>query len=95
METTVSGKKVVLRTKYPSSENRDLFKVFRAMSIDDLGTVPPVALRMVESWEFEGDPADAASYDALDAFDLLGLQRAISDFWTDRLKNLNSKSIAA
>jgi len=66
MEFTVAGKKVVLRERIPLGEGYDLVGLFTNFDANDLRTNIPIMTRLVESWEFEGDPSDSAAYDDLD-----------------------------
>jgi len=43
----------------------------------------------IESWEFEGDPADPKSYDGLDFFDFVQLSQAIAEYMQERMGGTN------
>lgn len=75
------------KTRIPVKEGRDLFKLFGEMTLDDALTVVPLAVKVIESWDFGGDPSDPAAYDDLDLFDLLRLYRDLTALFNDRLKN--------
>lgn len=81
-EIVVNGKRVTLRERYPLGEHKDLVGVFRAMDPGDVSSMIPLATRMIEAWEFEGDPTEAASYDALDVpTEAWPLYRELNTFW--------------
>lgn len=71
MELIINDKKVVLRDRLPARQGWDVIvnkasvlqKAWNEIDFDDLAALLAVA---VESWEFEGDPSDAASYANLD-----------------------------
>lgn len=75
------------REHYPAKESRHLFKMFGQMDLDDVMTVVPLAVKMVESWDLEGDPSKPESYDDLNIFTMLNLYRDITTFWNTHLKN--------
>jgi hypothetical protein len=77
---TIDGKEVVFRDKLPARQWWDLFpKVTEIESgdsfLEKFGWDDAVALvkSLVESWEFDGDPGDAVSYELLDFADMLSL----------------------
>lgn len=81
----VNGKTVTFRQRYPFSENRDLLKAWGAAKTDDVATFLPLWRKMIESWEFEGDPGDAKAYDALDVVgELWPLMSVTLRFWNQR-----------
>lgn len=71
MDITINGKRVTLRDKIPArlgweivvNKADTLKKAWSEIEFDDLATLLTVA---VESWEFDGNPADIKSYDNLD-----------------------------
>ena len=66
MEITVAGKKVVLRERIILGEGYDIIGLFSSIDSNDLRTSIPIMTKMIESWEFDGEPSDRASYDNLD-----------------------------
>jgi hypothetical protein len=81
----VNGKVVTFRRSYPLAENRGLLKAWSATKSDDAATYVPLWKIMVESWEFDGDPGDAKSYDALDVVrEVWPLMSATLRFWNQR-----------
>ena len=66
MEFQVAGKKVVLRERIILGEGYDIIGLFTGIDSNDLRTSIPIMSKMIESWEFEGDPNDPAAYDNLD-----------------------------
>ena len=70
MEVTVNGKKVTLRDRLPAKQSWPLMGALQNMSNGKLEYDDAVMLlkTAIESWEFAGDPTDAASYETLDLF---------------------------
>ena len=66
MEFTVANKKVVLRERISLGDGYDIIGLFSSIDSNDLRTSIPIMTKMIESWEFEGEPSDRASYDNLD-----------------------------
>ena len=66
MEFTVANKKVVLRERISLGDGYDIIDLFSSIDSNDLRTSIPIMTKMIESWEFEGEPSDRASYDNLD-----------------------------
>lgn len=66
MEITVAGKKIVLRDAIKMQDGYDILGLLMAAETADLRTQVPLATKVIESWEFEGDPSKAESYDGLD-----------------------------
>jgi hypothetical protein len=70
----INGKQVTFRSRFPARDNWDLPQKLAAISEQtqkgglDLKMVVPVLQRMIESWEFDGDPAKADAYGDLDIF---------------------------
>jgi len=67
-EITINGKQVIIRDSYPAGEFFDLPRQWAGS--EDLPFEEWVAImaRFIESWGFDGDPADAEAWQALDAF---------------------------
>lgn len=68
-EIEINGKKVVLRDKLPAKANYDMLgnaaQVIEG-AFKDFDKGVAFIQRFVVSWEFDGDPADPASYEDLD-----------------------------
>lgn len=73
-EVTIAGKRVKFRDKLPVKDNWDLMQQLGQL---DLGDDPasmdwqahiPIMVRLIEEWEFEGDPSDPEAYGELDLF---------------------------
>ena len=101
MEIVVNGKKVVLREKYPVRDFEHLRREFAKITVDS-GWQERAAVNrsFVESWEFDGDPADPESWGDLDMFtESLAIEKAIVDkILTPRFemaKNLEKGSTTA
>lgn len=71
---TIAGKQVVFRERLPAKDNWDLLQRIMETTgkagegVLDFQAQVPILVRMVESWEFEGDPTNAESYGELDIF---------------------------
>lgn len=69
-ELTVAGKSVCVRTSFRGREwyslPADYRKAARALETGDYGLAIPFLTRVIESWDWTGDPSDAASYEELD-----------------------------
>lgn len=82
----VDGKLVTLKTTYPLKANRELVGLLRDMDPQDIASVVPVATRMIERWELDGDPAKPESYEELDVLSVLWpLHRGLNTFWAERV----------
>lgn len=59
--------------------NRLTYAEFRELmqTSDNEGDTIALLTRVVTAWEFEGDPADPASYESLGLLDLLAIQKAL------------------
>lgn len=68
MEVTVSGKKVKLYDKLEARRNWDVMQKWQKLDPNNFDDVAGFMARLVESWEFPGDPADVESYAKLDLF---------------------------
>ena len=82
-EITVAGRKVVLRERFPAGEFWDLPRMISELGADaaDYESHVQLLVRMVESWDFEGDPSDPDAYAELDILrELRLLIRACSDY---------------
>ena len=66
-EIQVAGKKVVLRERFPLRTHGDVVGLLRDVNLSRMETVLPLAIKTIESWEFEGDPAKEGSYQEMDA----------------------------
>lgn len=67
-EITVAGRRVWLRERLPLKEGKRIVALAQAVSDQDLDTALPLLALLIERWEFDGDPSDAASYENLDVF---------------------------
>ena len=82
-ELMINGKIVRVKSRFPARENWDLPNLLMKFSQQeggfDLKQIVPVLPRLVESWEFEGDPTDEDAYEELDLFrELIPLVREVS-----------------
>ncbi len=83
MEITIAGKKVVLRDAILMQDGYDVLGLLMKSDMADLRTQVPLAIRAIESWEFEGDPSKPESYDRLDVL------RVIIPLFRDIVRHLN------
>ena len=70
-EIVIGGKRVTIRTSFRGREWYSLPGLYRkawkgAGADGNYAAVIPFLARVVESWEFEGDPAEEAAYEQLD-----------------------------
>lgn len=69
-EALVRGKAATIRVSFRGREWYALpglyRKAWKGATEGNYAAVVPFLARVVESWEFEGDPADEAAYEALD-----------------------------
>jgi len=74
MEVNINGKRVVLRERFPVREFDHLRREFMALkSAEDWANKDwreqaKIYSAFVESWDFDGDPADIESWGGLDTF---------------------------
>ena len=79
MEFQVAGKKVVLRERISLGDGYNIIGLFSSIDSNDLRTSIPIMAKMIESWEFEGDPSDPAAYDKLDVLiEVIPMSRKIN-----------------
>jgi hypothetical protein len=91
----VNGRTVTFRERYPLSENRDLLKAWSKANTTDAATFVPLWGKMIESWSFDGDPADPKSYDALDVVgELWPLMSVTLRFWNQRFSVTPKNSLS-
>ena len=95
--TLTTGKKVVLRERYPTREFDDLRKKLANLSADIPWLKRAILLkRFVESWEFEGDPQEPETWGDLDLFsEFTAIELAVADLiqkMVETAKNSGSKS---
>lgn len=70
----INGKRVEFKQRFPARENWDLPRVISSLGSQaqggaiDFEASVPVLQRMIDSWDFDGDPKDAESYGELDLF---------------------------
>jgi len=80
-EIVINGKVVVFRESFPAGEFHDLPRQWA--EADDLPFAERIVVfaRFIESWEFEGEPSESKSWEALDAFrEMAPIQRHINQF---------------
>lgn len=83
MDIMINGRRVTLRETLPARENWDLMKGFgEGVEFKDMTfeQATNVFRRFVESWEYDGDPAQVDSYANLDLFrEYMPLMQAIGE----------------
>lgn len=94
----VAGRRVVFRSRLPAGENWDLLTLMRELA-EGKGGIPRdqtirLLSRVVEAWEFEGDPQDPAAYEALDLFEVLGLMGALGQYVARRTQATLGNSLS-
>jgi len=65
-EFYINGKKVVLKTSLPLDDYGDLPELMANIDRRDLKTQIPVFVKLIKSWEFDGDPSDSKTYGNMD-----------------------------
>lgn len=84
-ERLINGKKVTFRQRIPLSRAPNLPKMLEAVA-NDLRAVARVGVVVIESWEFDGPPGNALSYDDLDiTTEVLPLAKEMGEYLTRRL----------
>lgn len=73
-EHIVNGKRVTFRTEYPVEQYHDLPHLWYLANQDDatFEQKAKVLSKLIESWEFDGEPSDPAAVAALNLW---------SEFW--------------
>lgn len=85
-EYTVNGKRVTFKARLPLRESRDMPKLLRASEADDYDSQVRILTKLIESWEFDGNPSDPESYEDLDVFsDLVPITRAAVEYIETKL----------
>ena len=71
-EVTINGKTVQVRTSFKGRQWYSLPADYRAAidgaSKGDYIVTIPLLRRVIEAWQFEGDPTDEAAYEGLEVF---------------------------
>lgn len=88
-EIVVAGKRVVLRQRFPLKENADLLKLWFEASAADMNTVVPLCQRHIESWEFDGDPQDLATWEEMDVIS------EVRPIWNAVARAMESRVVSA
>ncbi len=89
MEFQVAGKKVVLRERITLGEGYDILGLTARVDNEDFRTTVPVMIKMIESWEFDGDPSESASYDEMDVFtEFLPISRRVNAKFTSLIQGV-------
>ena len=92
LETVINGKKVTLKKRLPVGDAHNLPDALqKAAGGDYLDHIPAMTM-LIESWEFDGSPADPEAYKALDIFDeMMPLEVFANTYITDRMAAINGK----
>lgn len=84
-ERMINGHRVTFRSRVPLSRAPDLPVMLEAVA-KDLRAVARVGAVMIESWEFDGNPAERKSYEDLDiTTEILPLARELGEYISRRL----------
>lgn len=90
---TLAGKTVTLRKRLPASEGGKVYALLQAGSMTDMLTYAPFLALLIEAWQFDGDPRDVASYDALDTpTELMPLISEVTRRWAARVDAASPKA---
>jgi len=71
MEFTIAGKRVVVKQDLTLEDGYDIFGLLIKVDSTDVRTQVPLAVKMIESWEFEGDPHNLETYNKMDVIRVL------------------------
>ena len=94
-EVMVNGKRVVLKDALRGRDGWRVVELFQeAQAREELRETyeanRELVSLVVESWEFDGDPADPASYDAMDTFrEFQPLNRMVAEHVMNMLPSKN------
>ena len=92
-EYTIAGKKVIFKRKITVREAPEFFSLCAAADSSDPAKMVPVLRFLIESWEFEGDPKAAESYDDMDVIEEFSpLTGAANRFITERVRQAAAKN---
>jgi len=92
-EYTVNGKRVVFREKWSARNNWALPKLIQdfttGASAGDFSGAVPILTRVIERWDFPGDPSKPESYDDLELVtEVIPLLGVLAEYIGKRLGNL-------
>lgn len=91
MKEIVRGKEVVFRDFIPAKGMWDLTrKVAGIEGIPPWGVMVEQMQLFVESWEFEGDPSDPKTYEAMNYFDLMAVYNRVNEIFAQKLDALKN-----
>jgi len=81
-EVLINGKRVIFRPdKITVKEARKLWPLVEKVGTGDWEANIPALQKVIQEWEFEGSPADAAAYEGLDFFrEMVPLIKAFNDY---------------
>ena len=83
---TVNGKEVRIRPRLPLSEGAKIPELLGKAASDDMRDWIPLFQLLLEPCELVANPADAASYDALDVFEeVYPLGEAVGNYALSRI----------
>jgi hypothetical protein len=91
----VNGKRVTFLASFKMKQTRGLTEAMSKSGADDVDDANKIeVLRLtIDSWEFEGDPHLAASYDDLERFnEFYPLIKAAGEYITERMGVLATNS---
>lgn len=94
-EVTINGKRVVLKDVLRGRDGWRVIELFQeAQAKEEIRETydanRELVSLVVESWEFDGEPSDPASYDALDTFrEFQPLNRAVAEHVMNMLPSKN------
>jgi hypothetical protein len=92
-DVMIAGRRVTFRERIPLRIGARLPAMAAAIDNSDWLTFVPVMQVLIESWEFEGSPCQAESYDELDLFsEVMPLAAAVGTELTQRMADQNPKA---
>ena len=93
-EIEVAGKKVVFKERLSWSE---MFRHLNAPSEEGVSatSVSRQFDMLIESWEFEGEPGDSASWDADAGYEILAIFQASTEYFRERTFVLGNSTSAS
>lgn len=92
-EVVINGKKVWFKRRLPMKEGASLPALIKACESGSFEDQIAVCSVLIERWEFEGNPADPASYEPLDVFDEIApLCQAAGRYISERFGAVSPKN---
>jgi hypothetical protein len=91
-DLSINGKAVHLKQRLPLKDGHRLPLLLKACEDGDLLSQVKVLSLVVESWDYEGDPAQASAYDELDVFtEIIPMATAAAEHLVERMGGADTK----